>query len=246
MRLDRMIAVRNDKTIFCDNEECIKVFHKVYSKSDILNEAHNHARMEDTGLSVPKLLEVKTIDGRWAIITEYIKGKNLELLMKEEPERRTEYLEVMIDLQLDMFYRECPPLPRLKDKLNRRIKKAELDATRRFELHALLNEMPLQRKICHGDFVPSNIIMSKDGIAFLIDFSHVSQGNAEADVARTYLGFQAQKDEESAAYYLERICHRGGFVKAEVMRWIPVVAAAASVDVRGAEKEFYLSLAGKK
>ena len=83
MRLDRMIAVRNDKTVFCDNEECIKVFHKVYSKSDILNEAHNHARMEDTGLSVPKLLEVKTIDGRWAIITEYIKGKNLELLMKE-------------------------------------------------------------------------------------------------------------------------------------------------------------------
>lgn len=243
MRLDRMIAVRNDKTIFCDNDECIKVFHRVYSKSDILNEAHNHARMEDTGLSVPKLLEVKTIDGRWAIVSEYIKGKNLELLMQEEPEKKAEYLEVLIGLQLDMFYRECPPIPRLKDKLNRRIKNCELDATRRFELHAVLNEMPLQRKICHGDFVPSNVIISKDGVAFLIDFSHVSQGSAEADIARTYLEFLGKRDEDGAAYYLERICHKGGFAREEVMRWIPIVAAAASVDVRGEEKEFYLSFA---
>lgn len=243
MRLDRMIAVRNDKTIFCDNEECIKVFHAVYSKSDILNEAHNHARMEDTGLSVPKLLEVKTIDGRWAIVSEYIKGKNLELLMKEEPEKKTEYLEIMITLQLDMFYRDCPPIPRLKDKLNRRIKNAELDATRRFELHSVLNEMPIRRKICHGDFVPSNVIVSKDGVAYLIDFSHVSQGNAEADVARTYLEFLLKKDETSAEYYLERICHKGGFVKEEIMQWIPIVAAAASVDVWGEEREFFLSLA---
>ena len=243
MRLDRMIAVRNDKTIFCDNDECIKVFHRVYSKSDILNEAHNHARMEDTGLSVPKLLEVKTIDGRWAIVSEYIKGKNLELLMQEEPEKKAEYLEVLIGLQLDMFYRECPPIPRLKDKLNRRIKNCELDATRRFELHAVLNEMPLQRKICHGDFVPSNVIISKDGVAFLIDFSHVSQGSAEADIARTYLEFLGKRDEDGAAYYLERICHKGGFAREEVMRWIPIVAAAASVDVRGEEKDFYLSFA---
>lgn len=243
MRLDRMIAVRNDKTIFCDNDECIKVFHRVYSKSDILNEAHNHARMEDTGLSVPKLLEVKMIDGRWAIVSEYIKGKNLELLMQEEPEKKAEYLEVLIGLQLDMFYRECPPIPRLKDKLNRRIKNCELDATRRFELHAVLNEMPLQRKICHGDFVPSNVIISKDGVAFLIDFSHVSQGSAEADIARTYLEFLGKRDEDGAAYYLERICHKGGFAREEVMRWIPIVAAAASVDVRGEEKEFYLSFA---
>lgn len=243
MRLDRMIAVRNDKTIFCDNDECIKVFHRVYSKSDILNEAHNHARMEDTGLSVPKLLEVKTIDGRWAIVSEYIKGKNLELLMQEEQEKKAEYLEVLIGLQLDMFYRECPPIPRLKDKLNRRIKNCELDATRRFELHAVLNEMPLQRKICHGDFVPSNVIISKDGVAFLIDFSHVSQGSAEADIARTYLEFLGKRDEDGAAYYLERICHKGGFARDEVMRWIPIVAAAASVDVRGEEREFYLSFA---
>ena len=142
-----------------------------------------------------------------------------------------------------MFYRECPPIPRLKDKLNRRIKNCELDATRRFELHAVLNEMPLQRKICHGDFVPSNVIISKDGVAFLIDFSHVSQGSAEADIARTYLEFLGKRDEDGAAYYLERICHKGGFAREEVMRWIPIVAAAASVDVRGEEREFYLSFA---
>ncbi len=242
MRLDRVIAVRNDKTLFCDNDECIKVFHEVYSKSDILNEAHNHARMEDAGLQVPRLLEVKTIDGRWAIISEFIKGKTLEQSMKENPEKSKEYLEIMVSLQLDMFYKESPPLPRLKDKLNRRIKSAELDATKRYELHAALNEMPLQYKICHGDFNPSNIIISKEGIPYLIDFSHVSQGNAEADAAYTYIEFLSDTEHENAEFYLERICHKAGFSREEVKCWIPIVAAAASVDAHGKKKEFLLSL----
>ena len=40
MNLDRVIAVRNNKTIYRDGERCIKVFNEEYSKADVLNEAY--------------------------------------------------------------------------------------------------------------------------------------------------------------------------------------------------------------
>lgn len=45
MRLDRIIAVRNDKTVYKDGNRCLKVFRSGYSKADVLSEALNqHGR----------------------------------------------------------------------------------------------------------------------------------------------------------------------------------------------------------
>ena len=41
MKLDNVIAVRKDKTIYRDGDKTIKVFNENYSKPDILNEALN-------------------------------------------------------------------------------------------------------------------------------------------------------------------------------------------------------------
>lgn len=43
MKLDRVIAVRTNKTIYRDGDRAIKVFNEDYSKADILNEALNQA-----------------------------------------------------------------------------------------------------------------------------------------------------------------------------------------------------------
>ena len=58
MKLDRVIAVRNNKTIYRDGDKCVKVFDEDYSKADVLNEALNQARIEETGLNIPKIFEV--------------------------------------------------------------------------------------------------------------------------------------------------------------------------------------------
>lgn len=49
MNLDRIIAVRNNKTVYRDGDLCLKVFNEGFSKADILNEALNQARVEETG-----------------------------------------------------------------------------------------------------------------------------------------------------------------------------------------------------
>ena len=165
MKLDKVIAVRTNKTVYRDGHLAIKVFDSDYSKADVLNEALNQARVEETALNVPRLHEVCTVDGKWAIVSDFIPGKTLARLMEENPDRRDEYMDLFVDLQLKMHAQTCPLLNKLKDKMNRKINETGLDATTRYELHARLQGMPTHKKLCHGDFDPKNIILRDDGEA---------------------------------------------------------------------------------
>ena len=131
MKLDRVIAVRNNKTLYREGDTCVKVFNEEYSKADVLNEALNQARVEETGLNIPKILGVTMNDGKWAIVSEFIKGKTLAQLMEKEPEKKAEYIELLVDLQMSVHAKTCPLLTKLKDKMNSKITIADLDATTR-------------------------------------------------------------------------------------------------------------------
>jgi len=168
MKLDNVIAVRTNKTLYRDGDNSIKVFDVEYSKADVLNEALNQARVEETGLNIPKALEVSKIDGRWAIVSEYISGKTLEALMAENPEKEDEYLDLFVDLQMKVHSKTSPLLTKLKDKMNRKISLADLDETTRYELHTRLEGMPKHNKVCHGDFNPSNVIITESGIPYIV------------------------------------------------------------------------------
>ena len=241
MKLDRVIAVRNNKTIYRDGDRCIKVFNAEYSKADVLNEALNQARIEETGLNIPKILEVTMIDGKWAIVSEYIKGKTLAQLMEEDSEKKNEYIELLVDLQMSVHKKTCPLLNKLKDKMSRKIAETEFDATTRYDLHTRLEGMPKHNKVCHGDFNPSNIIITEDGTPYIIDWAHATQGNASADVARTYLLFWLNGDIAGADYYLNTFCKKSDTAKQYVQKWMPIVAASQSVKGNDKEREFLMS-----
>ena len=155
-----VIVERPTKIIYREGDKVVKLFDEHYSKSDILNESLNQARVEETGLNIPKLLEVTKIDGKWAIILEHIDGETLEELMKKHPEKEDEYLNMFVDLQIEVHSKKAPLLNKLKDKMNRKIEETTLNATTRYELHTRLDSMPKHTKVCHGDFNPSNIIIS--------------------------------------------------------------------------------------
>ena len=244
MKLDRVIAVRNNKTIYRDGDRVIKVFGAEYSKADVLNEALNQARIEETGLNIPKVLEVTMIDGKWAIVSEFIKGKTLSRLMEENPEKKSEYIELLVDLQMSVHAKTSPLLNKLKDKMSRKIAATELDATTRYDLHTRLEGMPKHNKVCHGDFNPSNIIIAEDGTPYILDWSHATQGNASADVARTYLLFWLNGDISGAELYLDTFCQKSDTAKQYVRKWMPIVAASQSVKGNEHEREFLMSWVG--
>ena len=244
MNLDRVIAVRNNKTIYRDGERCIKVFNEEYSKADVLNEALNQARIESTGLNIPKILEVTMIDGKWAIVYEFIKGKTLAQLMAEDPDNKQKYIEQLVDLQMEVHSKTCPLLNKLKDKMNRKIAQTDFDATTRYDLHTRLEAMPKHNKVCHGDFNPSNVIVTEDGTLYILDWAHATQGNASADVARTYLLFWLNGDIEGADFYLNTFCKKSDTAKQYVQKWMPIVAASQSVKGNEKEREFLAGWVG--
>ena len=240
MRLDEMIVKRDLKAIYRDGNKLIKLFNEGYSKSDILNEALNQARVEETGLNIPRVLEVTKLDNKWAIISDFIEGKTLSQLMSENPDKFDEYLEKFVDIQIDFHSKKAPLLNKLSDKMQRKISEADLDATTRYDLHTRLEGMPKHNKVCHGDFNPSNVIISNDGNPFIIDWSHATQGNASADVARTYLLFRLKGKNQIADKYLNLFCKKTDTTKQYVQKWFPIVAASQSVTGKPEEKEFLL------
>ena len=206
MKLDNIVAKRVGKTVYRDGDKCIMVFDENYSKSGILNEALNQSRIEETNLFVPKVLEVACFDGKWAIVSEFIEGKSLADYMKEDPDNYDKYLEQFVDVQMQIHAQKSPLLTKLKDKMNRKISETTLDATTRYELHTRLEGMPKHNKVCHGDFDPSNVIVKEDGSYYVIDWAHATQGNASADVARTYILFCLAGEKENAEKYLNLFC----------------------------------------
>ena len=241
MNMDHIITTRPNKIICRDGDKCIKIFNEDFSKADILNEALNQARIEETGLNIPKILGVTMVDGKWAIITEYIEGKTLAQLMEEHPEKQDEYLNLFVDIQLTIHSKTAPRLHKLKDKMNRKISASRLDATTRYDLHTRLEAMPKHTKVCHGDLNPSNIIITGDGTPYILDWAHATQGNASADTARTYLLFCMNGDFDLARKYLELFCLKSDTAKQYVRKWMPIVAASQLSKSTEPEHKFLLS-----
>ena len=245
MNFDRVIAVRNTKTIYRDGDKCIKVFNQDYTSADVLNEAFNQAMASESGLSVPRVKEVSENDGKWSITSEYIIGKSLLQLMDEFPDKIEEYLNLFVDLQLKVHSKSCPTLKRLRDQMNRKIKNSGLNATDRFALHTRIDSMPKHNKLLHGDFNPSNIIISQSGIPYIIDWSHAVQGNASSDAAITYLTFMLGRHSHMANRYIEMFCEKSGTEPDYVKKWFPIAAVAMSAQRNGEEKKFLLEFAEK-
>ena len=236
-----LIVSRPYKKVYRDGDRIVKVFSKDHPKANVFNEALIQSRVEESGLDIAKVLEVGTIDGEWALSMEYVEGTTLEELMKAHPEKMEQYMEQFVDLQLYMHSKSVPRLNNLKDKLNRKINslKDVVDATTRYELCTRLDSMPNHRKLCHGDFNPSNVIVGSDGRMTIVDWSHATAGNASADAAITYLEF-ALEDEKTAELYLNLFCRKSDTAKQYVQKWLPIAAAAQLTKNKPEEKEFLM------
>jgi tRNA A-37 threonylcarbamoyl transferase component Bud32 len=237
MNQEQVLATRNNKTIYHYDDTVEKVFDEDYPKSSILNEALNQARVEETGLKIPKIRAVSNIDGHWSISMDYIPGQTLEQIIKDNPEKSSELLELFVDLQIEMHSKSAPLLNKLKDKLVRKIQSVKiLDDTTKYELLTRLDSMPKHTKLCHGDFLPSNIIINDSG-AYILDWSHATQGNASADVATTYLKMSLYYPNLGDSY-LKLFCQKSKTSLQYVQQWLPIVAAQQLTIASESEIEF--------
>lgn len=238
MKTDKILATRTHKIVYKVEDKAVKVFDKNYPKTDILNEALNQARVEETGLPIPKVSGVTvTEDGNWCIVSEYIEGKTLAEIMEADPANVKKYMKEFVALQMEVHSKYAPMLTKLKDKWDGKIIALNaVSATVRYELRTRLASMPKHTKVLHGDFNPTNIIVDKKGKYHILDWAHATQGNASADAATTYLLF-ALKDQAMADLYMDTFCEMSDTAKQYVQRWLPITAASRLGKGIPAEKE---------
>lgn len=232
-----IISEREHKNIYRDGDKLVKEFDESFTKAQVLNEALNSARIEETGLKIPKLLDVRKTETGWAITREYIEGEALSDIMKREPEKLDEHLEKFVDLQLEIHSKQAPHLNKIKDKMHAKISASDYDATIRYDLHNRLEGIKKHTKVLHGDYCPSNIVVTPNDEYYIIDWAHATQGNASADAARTYLTFNLNGQKDVADKYLDLFCKKSDIPKQLVWQWMPIVACSESTKNVEGERE---------
>lgn len=238
MKTDKILATRTHKIIYKVGDTAVKVFDKNYPKADVLNEALNQARVEETGLPIPRVRGVNvTEDGNWCITSDYVEGRTLQEIMDEDPANLEKYMRDFVALQMEVHNKKAPLLTKLKDKWDGKIiALTAISATVRYELRTRLSSMPKHTKVLHGDFNPTNVIVDAKGTYHILDWSHATQGNASADAATTYLLFALQ-DQKKADLYMDTFCEMSDTAKQYVQRWLPITAASRLSKGIPGEKE---------
>lgn len=219
-----LITTRNNNKIYKNNDCLVKIFNKGYSKQDVFNEALITSKVEELGLNVPSIKEVYTIDGCWAFDMDLIGGKCMADLIDEEPENSEKYLKMFVDIQTNIHTKKCTTFTTLRSQLYDRINASDLENYKKYDLLAVLDSSPKHNKLCHGNLNPTHIWIDGDN-AYVLDWNHATQGNASADVARTYLWFSLYKP-EFAEHYIDLFCEKTNTTKRYVRQWLPIVAAA--------------------
>ena len=235
---------RGNKVVYDLGDRIAKVFNETKPVSDVFNEALNLARINECGIRSPKALEVTKLEGDeagWALITTKVPGVTLAEKIEAEPQRFGEYLEQFVDLQIEIHGYTSPLLNRQDDKYARMINSLEaINATTRYNLLERLDGLKKGTAVCHGDFNPSNVIVSEDGTLSVCDWAHATQGAPAADVAMTYLLFSLTSKEQAEAY-LDTYCERADMAKQIVRQWLPVIAASELARKRKVNEEFLMS-----
>ena len=241
------LVTRHNKAVYRDGNRLVKVFNERKPGSDVFNEALNDERVSEAGGRLPHVLEVSQVkdgewEGSWALALEYIPGRALDDIMADDKQNVEKYVRQFVELQLQVQSADAPLLNRQKDKIRRMINSVKsVDPSVRYDLQMRLDGIKGGTKVCHGDFVPSNIIMPEDGSEpYVIDWAHVTAGIPEVDAAQTYLLFKIDYP-EIADTYLSAYSKISDTAKQVIMNWVPVVAAAELARGRQQREKFLLA-----
>jgi aminoglycoside phosphotransferase (APT) family kinase protein len=170
--------------------QALKLYHPGWPVPMIELEAHISRQLAQTGLPMPAVGDVLTVDGRTGIVFSRVSGPTLVESFMTAPWTVVQSARVFTDLHLAMHSRSAPDLPSQRQYLQRLIDQADVAAQVSQEARQRLDDLPDGYLLCHGDYHPENVLQTRTG-PVIIDWATATSGNPLADVARTSLLLQA-------------------------------------------------------
>lgn len=239
--------------------QVLKLFYEWFGLENIEIEVKNSRAVHACGMPTPEVGEIVRVEGRYGLVYQRMDGESMFKMFQRKPWRVFQYERRMAELHVALHACTLPAdLPSQRQLLQGSIQRAEaLPARLRSKALAVLDTLPDGDRICHGDFWPSNILVTSTG-EIIIDWFRASRGNPLADLARTTnlaLGFtgtrQVQRPflsygttgishiKNSLFQVFCRFCYPayvnfyfklcpGG--QKEYRRWLPIIAAARLAD----------------
>src|SRR5690625_7476136 len=102
MNLGSLVTRGNTANIYRSGNKIIKVFNDFLPAGEAIKEANKQKHACSCGLSVPEVLDVISINGKQAIIMEYIEGETVGDLFLKNKEQTEYYLNISVDKQLEI------------------------------------------------------------------------------------------------------------------------------------------------
>lgn len=141
-----------------------------------------------SGVRVPAVYGMTTVDGRPGLIMERLEGPDLLTLIGQRPWTILRVGRISGEVHARMHKADAPgSIPPLRARLKRRIESLNQLPQHLVEFALdTLDKLPDGDRLCHGDFHPANILLSGE-TAVMIDWTGATRGDPAADVARALL-----------------------------------------------------------
>ena len=235
------IAEGRTAEIYLWDDRHILKLYRDWCPSDWVEYESQMARaVYEAGIPSPRAGELVEVNGRRGLIYQRLEGISMLEDMNARPWMIWKHARSLAELQVKIHQKSVAGLPSYKDRLRYDIREtSQLTNVLREKVLAMLDLLPDETRVCHGDFHPANIFLTPDG-PVAIDWMTACSGSPWADVARTSLvlsiGAKAAGKQVSlfirAAInlyhrtYLSRYRALTTGNSDELNRWIPVIAAA--------------------
>jgi uncharacterized protein (TIGR02172 family) len=213
LTLDRRIGEGRTAEIYAwGDAEVLKLYRPGWPTSSVEQEAHISCQVAQTRLPVPAVGGMVEVDGRLGIVFERVAGKSLVQHFVTRPWTLLNALHAFTDLHLAMHAQVLPDLPSQRQRLIQQIQDAAIvPAAARQAALSRLEQLPDGQALCHGDYHPENVLMTRHG-PIILDWAGATSGHPLADVARTALIVQmaALLPSERAHWLLASVRNRVG------------------------------------
>lgn len=223
-----------------DDYHILKLYRDWWPTRSVEDEAQIARSVHDSGIPSPAAGEIIEVNGRRGLVYERVVGISMLQDMTAHPWTIFQHARSLADLHATIHKQSITGIPSYKDRLRYDIKQAELlTEDLRNKALAILEMLPDGKQLCHGDFHPGNVILTKDG-PVVIDWLTARSGSPWTDVARTSIlfsvGIKGGGEQMGPIIrmlvmlyyrmYLKRYRALVADTQDEWKRWLPVIAAA--------------------
>jgi uncharacterized protein (TIGR02172 family) len=255
MKKGQIIGIgRTAEILAWEDNKVLKLFRKAWTLSAVRWE-EKIARIisEAAPLPAPRVHGIIEVKGRYGILYDNVEGPSMLKALESKPSELEHFANLFAELHARMHSVRVEDLPSQHQQIEKKILRAEpLPKNLRDGALKALRRLPDDDLLCHGDFHPDNIQMSKRG-PIIIDWCDATRGTPEADIARTLLlishgqpvySLKFDPEELSSlraqfvSIYLGRYKQLRSISTVELESWqLPVAAARLSEGIKEEEDQ---------